>query len=575
MLKDQQRKTALICLLLFAAAFLSFSAGTGSMSYSSPDEKRYIQSAAEMAGSGDWITPTYHGRPRFQKPILFYWLSALPVKLLGEGYTAARLPSVLSGALVIVVTFLFGSFFYSARAGIYSAGCLAASWLFFAYSRLATPDMATLFFMTLSVYLFARYSLGGGRRLFGYLFFASLGAAFLAKGFAGIAIPLVIAALFPLILKDGKAIRMPVLLAGILIFLVVALPWFMAMYRTHGAQYIYHIWQTETLDRARNIFREGGNAAASGVVYMGRYAAAGFILFLPACLFLPSAVLRGGRKKEDRLFLVWIAAVIVFYSLIGARKYHYLLALSPALCLVIGAYMDDFASGRTPFRPFAIPHTAIAIAYIAGILASVYLFVFLLGITPAPSGYLALASAALSLFFAARRDRPSMAAAFIVSSVLVLAFTLGSMVPRLNEDNGLIVLSDRIAALTDKGDRVGIGSHFISHNRVDAYLDMNTKKVNVDLADPREQLSTSRALLEKFLGRDERVFCLMLREDYENYLTAGLRKRAYVLSKAWYWKKPNQLEPGLDMLEPVIMRDRKGFREAFKNEIYLISNRPE
>ena len=29
-----------------------------------------------MVESGDWLTPHYNYEPRFQKPILFYWLVA-------------------------------------------------------------------------------------------------------------------------------------------------------------------------------------------------------------------------------------------------------------------------------------------------------------------------------------------------------------------------------------------------------------------------------------------------------------------------------------------------------------------
>ena len=40
------------------------------------DEAFYAESAREMVESGDWLTPHFNYEPRFQKPVLYYWLTA-------------------------------------------------------------------------------------------------------------------------------------------------------------------------------------------------------------------------------------------------------------------------------------------------------------------------------------------------------------------------------------------------------------------------------------------------------------------------------------------------------------------
>ena len=58
-----------------------------------------------MADSGDWLTPRVNGHPRFDKPVLIYWLigglSLLPRSWDPLGSWAASLPSAL--AMVVVM----------------------------------------------------------------------------------------------------------------------------------------------------------------------------------------------------------------------------------------------------------------------------------------------------------------------------------------------------------------------------------------------------------------------------------------------------------------------------------------
>ena len=72
----------------------------GSLGLIDPDEPFYAQTAREMVATGDWITPQIFGQPQFEKPILFYWLTALSFETFGENEFAARVSSALPATLI-------------------------------------------------------------------------------------------------------------------------------------------------------------------------------------------------------------------------------------------------------------------------------------------------------------------------------------------------------------------------------------------------------------------------------------------------------------------------------------------
>ena len=61
---------------LLGICLLTFFAGLGSPAITDSDEAFYAESAREMVESGDWLTPHFNYIYRFEKPILYYWLSA-------------------------------------------------------------------------------------------------------------------------------------------------------------------------------------------------------------------------------------------------------------------------------------------------------------------------------------------------------------------------------------------------------------------------------------------------------------------------------------------------------------------
>lgn len=86
------------------------------------DESRQANNALEMAKSGNFLFPTFQGKPDFwnTKPHLLIVLQALSFKLLGPGMLALRMPSALAGVATVWLWFRF----------MYRRGWKIAAWIF-------------------------------------------------------------------------------------------------------------------------------------------------------------------------------------------------------------------------------------------------------------------------------------------------------------------------------------------------------------------------------------------------------------------------------------------------------------
>ena len=73
------------------------------------DEGAFGEATREMLASGDWLSTTLNGAPRFDKPILIYWLQAASAAVFGLGEFALRLPSALAALAWIAAIGRFAS----------------------------------------------------------------------------------------------------------------------------------------------------------------------------------------------------------------------------------------------------------------------------------------------------------------------------------------------------------------------------------------------------------------------------------------------------------------------------------
>ena len=270
-----------IVLLWMIFCFLVLTYKLGEVPPYHADENFYVESSLRMVESGDYITPIYHEKKRFAKPILYYWMVASSYKIFDISLTSARLPSVLFGTLSVGLVFLLGCRLFDRRVGLFSAFILPSIYLHFQISRWSTTDMALSFFVLLSIYFFVLLFKSEFRKcLFGYLFYISMGLGFMVKGPPAVLIPGLTVMGYLMITRKKNSLKNLYFVQGLIILAIIILPWFTTMFWMHGDEFKSHIIGNEIKNRLVN-------SAPFSIYYVGvvfRYQLPWSIFFLFAAL---------------------------------------------------------------------------------------------------------------------------------------------------------------------------------------------------------------------------------------------------------------------------------------------------
>jgi 4-amino-4-deoxy-L-arabinose transferase-like glycosyltransferase len=305
-------------LILLVLAGLLFFLGLGTLGLTDRDEGSNAEAAREMVETGDWISPTLNYEPRFAKPVFVYWLMSGAYRLFGISEFAARLPSALFGLALILLQYLFLTRVRGPVLGLLGGLMLLLNIEMVAIGRLALTDSVLIFFTTLSLFGFwlglhgstwpalspveglttggsTKLTTGeeGKQRHFFWLFYLGMAVAALTKGPVGVAVPLLaVVPYLTLTRRWGRFWQHGFPLAGSLLFLLLALPWYAAMLTIHGARYAASA-QADTVGRFFSVI--GGHG---GTIFF--YVPVLLFGFFPWSGFLPVALFQAfkGYRRE-------------------------------------------------------------------------------------------------------------------------------------------------------------------------------------------------------------------------------------------------------------------------------------
>jgi 4-amino-4-deoxy-L-arabinose transferase-like glycosyltransferase len=336
------RMARYLFLVIFISAFLSFFR-LGSVTLFDVDEAVFAEATKEMVQSGDWITPTYNGENRYDKPILFYWLMGASYEIFGINEFAARLVSAVSGVLLSLCVFLFVRQFCDERRALYASLSLCLSIFFLVYSHAAVTDMVLTLFITLSLFSFYLCLKKDRRFIYGFYFFSAL--AFLTKGLIGIIFPFGIGIIYLLMTEGLKAFRKLFVPCAIALFLIVSLPWYITEIMINGGEFIQNFFIKHHLMRYTGVIsgHKGPVFYYLPVLIAGLFP---WIGFLPAGI---RNIFRGpGDLKKFRdygsvtddpgLFAcIWLGFIFVFFSFSTTKLPNYILPAIPAASILISS----------------------------------------------------------------------------------------------------------------------------------------------------------------------------------------------------------------------------------------------
>ncbi len=359
------------------------------------DEPRNAGCSLEMIARQDWIVPTFNQELRGHKPVLLYWTQMLSLSWLGPTAWGARLPSALFGLVAVAAIGWLGTGLRSAATGWWAATAMATCLSVVIAARAGTPDAPLLASTTAGIASLALYRLGNRRWLWwsGYL---ALGGAVLAKGPVGLILPigcLVLWSGLHSLLGETRTtwsrwwrmlspigwwqttrwLNLPL---GLLVVLVVSLPWFIWVgLRTDGA-FLREFFLEHHLGRATRVMEghRGGWWYYPAMLLVGTFPWSMMLIPIGLWVHRQLASYVPDKKRQTSpistappnaspainssdtaatanlalitLGLAWLAVYIAAFSLARTKLPSYITPAYPGAALLIGATLCDWSSGH-------------------------------------------------------------------------------------------------------------------------------------------------------------------------------------------------------------------------------------
>jgi 4-amino-4-deoxy-L-arabinose transferase-like glycosyltransferase len=300
---------------------------------------------------GGTITPVLYGHPWLEKPALYYWRAMGFFKEFGISDWSARLPSVSSAAALIILAFLHLRRFRPGGhldAALIMLSCVAMV----GFSRGASTDMqlAAPFCIGMLGW-YAWYETGKKFWLFDLYFFGAF--ATLAKGPIAPFLALAIIALFLGLRREWSALRRTIWLPGVALFLLMVLPWYIAVQRRNPGFFreffLQHNLERYTTDLYRHhqpvyyylVVLVLGLMPWSALAIRALVDAIQVSIAEWKVRHNPARYVGHVRAGDafPEFLVLWTAFPIVFFSFSGSKLPGYILPSIPPLAILTGDYL--------------------------------------------------------------------------------------------------------------------------------------------------------------------------------------------------------------------------------------------
>ena len=343
-------------------------AGNWIMPLTDRDETRFAEASREMLQRGDYVVPWFNGAWRFDKPVLIYWCQMASYRVFGENDFAARLPSVLFTTGTALILVRWGRKLRDDKTAFMAGAMFLAGLHVAIIGRVATADMAMVFFTTLAVWSgweLTRTENPASRRWW-WVFYVTLALGFLAKG------PVAWLPLGGMIL--GRALRkerfrLPFgeTLVGLGLTLALSAAWGIpALLQTQG-QYFAVGMGEHVLFRSVGVIDGHGLAGLLGfLALLPLYFLTFFASFFPWSTKVPASLRHWWpeRKRDDLGWYLLLQAALVFvvFSFVRTKLPHYTMPAFPCLALWLALSLSANADDLAWFRKRLIAMTIFILA---------------------------------------------------------------------------------------------------------------------------------------------------------------------------------------------------------------------
>jgi 4-amino-4-deoxy-L-arabinose transferase-like glycosyltransferase len=409
------------------------------------DEGKNSEAAREMLDSDNWVVPTFNYEPRYEKPVLLYWLQATAYGVFGITEFSARLPCALACCLAGLMVYELGRRLFNAETGLLAALILSSMAFFCASARFANPDalLNTFTLLTLTFFWF-----GFSSRSAVWLLAAgvSSGLAVLAKGPVGLVMPSLVTVCFLLGSRQAGFLRNRGVFWGSLAFVATALPWYLWVSVDTKGAFLKAFFLKENVSRFLDPMEHhsGPPFYYLGVLVIG---------LAPWCVFLGPVVWYslGKRAASDvtnpagsdglpiayRFLWIWIVLYLVIFSFARTKLPNYVLPVYAPIALLTARFLQRW---RT--RAIAVPGWAITTAFVCFFLVGLttsFGLLFAGGVLPFPAvsggsisgvgvwagaGFIPMSGAVLAWRYWYRDKLQRMLACTVITAMLFLGLLL-------------------------------------------------------------------------------------------------------------------------------------------------------
>lgn len=322
-------------LLLLVSAILLLS-GLDKIDVNIMEARNFI-SAREMVQNKEYLLTTINNEPRYQKPPLPTWLTAISGSIFGfDSLFALRLPVVAITILLVLIFYRFSKLLGLDTAHSMNNGLiLITSFYIFFSGRDNQWDMYSHSLMMVSIFYMIKLFLEDSKQISNTLFAALfMGLSILSKG------PVSFYALFlPFIISYAVIYHIPFRRKGIHLISLILLGWAIGL-----SWYIYVRLKDPTAFKiiAEKETTNWINYEVKPFYYYwsfflqsGLWAIASF-----TALIYPYLKNRVTHLKAYRFSVLWTILALVFLSVIPEKKIRYLVPVLIPLALTTGFYIE-------------------------------------------------------------------------------------------------------------------------------------------------------------------------------------------------------------------------------------------
>jgi 4-amino-4-deoxy-L-arabinose transferase-like glycosyltransferase len=301
----------------------------------------------QMNGTGQIFELKIGYTDYFDKPYLSYWLQLLFSKISGGvTETTLRLPSVFAALASLVLSFVLSHRWFGRRVAVMASLILLTTVQFLRWGTDAETEMLNMASILLLIWMFFRFKDSPGNLWF-YALTAMMAVGSWIKGPMCYVIPGLVILLHSLIFRDWKWFRgNHFVLAGMLSIALYFSLFVVAWLATGKWDALYMVYR-------ENVLRFVAPFDHEKPWYF--YALYLWKVLLPWVLFFVLAifyVLKNWRTtpQETKQLLLVIAAIFLFFSFSGSKRYYYLIPILPFTSMLLAYFFDMLPKLSTPWR---------------------------------------------------------------------------------------------------------------------------------------------------------------------------------------------------------------------------------